>query len=93
MTTTVSLIKKKFKRMKWSLFLKRGVLRVTRTKRPLKILRAAARTLSMKSLSFFLSFFLSLSRLDAQFFSFFLLDDFSVFFVRWFRAPFFEQVV
>ena len=47
----------------------------------------------MKSLSFFLSFFLSLSRLDAQFFSFFLLDDFSVFFVRWFRAPFFEQVV
>ncbi len=56
MTTTVSLIKKKFKRMKWSLFLKRGVLRVTRTKRPLKILRAAARTLS---LSFFLSFFLS----------------------------------
>ena len=88
MTTTVSLIKKKFKRMKWSLFL------TTRsTKRPLlKILRAAARTL-MKSLSFFLSFFLSLSRLDAQFFSFFLLDDFSVFFVRWFRAPFFEQVV
>ena len=47
----------------------------------------------MKSLSFFLSFFLSLSRLDAQFFSFFLLDDYSVFFVRWFRAPFFEQVV
>jgi len=47
----------------------------------------------MKSLSFFLSFFLSFSRLD---FSFFLLDDFSVFsvfFVRWFRAPFFEQVV
>ena len=60
--------------------------------RVLKILRAARHTM-MKSLSFFLSFFLSFSRLDAQFFSFSLLDDFSVFFVRWFRAPFFEQVV
>jgi len=92
MTTTVSLIKKKFKRMKWSLFLKRGVLRVTRTKALENFTRRCAYSM-MKSLSFFLSFFLSLSRLDAQFFSFFLLDDFSVFFVRWFRAPFFEQVV
>ena len=49
--------KKKFKCMKWSLFLKRGVLREL-VIRPLKILRAAARTM-MKSLSFFLSFFLS----------------------------------
>ena len=58
MTTTVSLIKKKFKRMKWSLFLKRGVLRVTRNKALENFTRCCAH---YDEVSLFLSFFLSFS--------------------------------
>ena len=57
---TVSLIKKNFKRMKWSLFffLKRGVLRVTRTKALENFTRCCAHC---DEVSLFLSFFLSFS--------------------------------